>query len=117
MWATSGTRSSPAGEQRIVDLAARLTRLRPGRRSNCLERSLLAYRFLSGAGADPHLVLGVGRSEGRVVGHAWITLDDAPVLESSEALDELAPVAVFGSHGTRLMTTDGAPVALPREWR
>jgi Transglutaminase-like superfamily len=117
MWATPRSRASAAEEQRIVVLAARLTRLRRGRRSNCLERSLLVYRFLSGAGADPHLVLGVGRSEGRVVGHAWITVGDAPVFESTESLDELAPVAAFGSRGTPIMTTDGSAVALPREWR
>lgn len=39
--------------------------------SNCLERSLLLYRLLSEAGAEPSLVVGVRRTTG-VEAHAWI---------------------------------------------
>jgi hypothetical protein len=49
---------------------------------NCLERSLVAYRFLGRAGASPQLVIGVARDERGVRGHAWVTVDGRPIGES-----------------------------------
>jgi len=68
-------------------------------RSNCLERSLVAYRFLARASADPRLVVGLGRQEDRVRGHVWVTLDGNPLLESAETLREYTPIVSFGVRG------------------
>jgi hypothetical protein len=69
---------------------------RPG---NCLDRSLVAYRYLSGAGADPALRVGLRRGDGLLKGHAWVTVDDQPVEESPEPLEEFAQVVTFHGEG------------------
>lgn len=67
--------------------------------ANCLERSLVLYRLLSHAGAEPTLVLGVRRDGSSLKGHAWVALDGAPFEVSK---DEFTPVVTFGSSpGTR----------------
>jgi hypothetical protein len=116
MWARPRGTPSEKRQDGIVQLTGRLTRLRPGMTANCLERSLLAYRFLSAAGAAPQLVLGVGRADDRVVGHAWVTVDGHPIFEAAEQLNEFAPIAVFGSNGIRVGGSEEGR-ALPREWR
>jgi hypothetical protein len=40
---------------------------------DCLQRSLLLYRELSKAGADPTLMVGFRRTADRTEGHAWVT--------------------------------------------
>ena len=88
---------------RIVRLTAGVPALRPIRgRDNCLERSLLAYRYLSRAGAAPVLVSGVSRRGEKIAGHAWVLLDGEPVHESAAALAEFLPVVQFGCQGERL---------------
>lgn len=74
--------------------------------SNCLERSLVAYRFLGRAGADPQLVMGIRRGPLGIEGHVWVELDNRPVLESSETVEEFDPVLVFGASGTVLGASD-----------
>lgn len=89
-----------AREIRIVTFArwsARLARWRSG--GNCLERGLIAYRYLCEAGADPMLVVGIGRGERGVVGHAWVLIEGCPVGESSSALGMYTPVFAFASTG------------------
>jgi Transglutaminase-like superfamily len=117
MWTGPGAERSSARERGIVGLSERLSRLRRARKANCLERSLLAYRFLSRAGADPRLVLGVGRTNGRVIGHAWIVVDEVPLFDTAEALQEFAPIAAFGSHGAPIDGAGAERLLLPREWR
>lgn len=65
----------------------------------CLQRSLLAYRFLSEANAEPRLHVGVQQRSGTVHGHAWISVDGHPVGESAVSLSAFAPVATFGRAG------------------
>jgi hypothetical protein len=60
--------------------------------ANCLERSLVYYRLLSRAGADPVLVLGVRRDGSSLKGHAWVALDGQPFEVSK---DEYTPVVTF----------------------
>jgi hypothetical protein len=69
---------------------------RPG---NCLDRSLVAYRYLSQAGAEPELRVGLRRGDGLLKGHAWVTVDDEPVEESAEPLEEFAQVVTFHGDG------------------
>jgi hypothetical protein len=115
MWTRPRRARSPERQEGIVELADRLTRLRPSRTANCLERSLLAYRFLSATGSAPKLVLGVGRADDEVIGHAWVMVDDDPIFESADLLNEFTPIAVFGNGGAP--TGSHEDVALPHEWR
>jgi hypothetical protein len=112
MW--KGARARPVTaerEARIAELARVVYRSehvsRPG---NCLERSLILYRYLSAAGADPHLVVGMRNGES-VRGHAWVTVRGAPVEEPPSSLEGLTRVVSFrgdGSHPRR----DGVSEAL-----
>ena len=72
----AGRRSpGPASDAVVVTTLrlARAYRRRVPGADNCLERSLLTYRYLLEAGASPALVCGVDRSVAGVVGHAWVT--------------------------------------------
>ena len=92
-----------AREQRIVTFArwgARLVRWRSG--GNCLERGLLAYRYLCAAGARPILVVGLGRGESGMLGHAWVLVDGRPAGESQSAVDAYTPVFAFAPDGSLL---------------
>src|SRR5262249_36016492 len=57
MWQAPAAPARAGRADRVADFVPRLYRLRGD--GICLERSLLAYRFLSEAGADPRLVVGV----------------------------------------------------------
>jgi hypothetical protein len=94
----AGIWADPA--DRVPDYVARLYRPSvEGDQGVCLERSLLTYRFLSGAGADPHLVVGVLSGNGQVVGHAWVVVDGAPLFESKATLGGYASLLSFGRDG------------------
>lgn len=80
----------PAQRIRIEFLLRRLSN-----DGDCLERSLVAYRFLLLAGAKPTLYLGFDRDPPRRHGHAWVTVEGEPLLESAESLSQFAPVAVI----------------------
>lgn len=102
MWIRRQDSNAPAGVEirRVARIAHRVTRFRPlPHRDNCLERSLLAYRYLSRAGADPRLVVGVRKDGEAVAGHVWVEVDGEPVAESREALEGFAPVVAFGANG------------------
>jgi len=98
----------PRLEDRIVAFArwaARLVRWSAG--GNCLERALIAYRYLGAANAQPVLVVGVDRPEsGRVRGHAWVLLDGEPAGESRSAVDEFTPMISFDAGGKPLTGRD-----------
>ena len=83
---------------------------------NCLERSLVSYRFLSHAGAEPELAFGVAKDrDDPVRGHAWVVLDGEPVHDSVAALERFERLGAFGREGA-LSSRDapaGAPVATP----
>jgi Transglutaminase-like superfamily len=88
-------------EETIVGLSGRLTRHRPlPGRDNCLERSLLAYRFLSAAGAEPKFIVGIKRTQKNVEGHVWVLLDGRPIHDDDAALADFVPLAEFGAGGT-----------------
>ena len=89
-----------AEEARIARLAQLLYRgQRLGVRDNCLERSLLTYRYLGRANADPRLVVGVRKDESGVLGHVWVTVDGEPVHDPPQALDDLVPMMSFDAAG------------------
>jgi hypothetical protein len=97
-------------EGRIVTFArwgARLIRWRSG--GNCLERGLIAFRYLGAAGANPTLVVGLGPDDrGGMIGHAWVLLDGRPAGESEASVGIYTPVFAFASDGTLLDPPDGA---------
>ena len=88
-----------ARERRVVELAhhyyGRLSH--PG--TACLQRSLLVYRFLAEAGADPRLAVGLRKQQGEVVGHAWVTVGGELVGEPAESLRDFAPIFEAGGGG------------------
>jgi hypothetical protein len=98
MWRGRASERDRGREELAVRLASRLTRF-SGR--NCLERSLILYRYLSDGGADPVLVLGIDDARQRN-GHAWVTLDGVPVIESAAALEKYEPIVAFGRSARRL---------------
>ena len=61
---------------------------------NCLERSLVLYRFLGEVGASPTLVMGVNKDDAKVGGHAWVELDGEPLADATAA--QFVPVLTFG---------------------
>lgn len=91
----------PDVEQRIVALAwwlhAPLALLDRG----CMQRSLLAYRFLGAAGAQPHLALGVRKEGTAVLAHAWVSVDGAPAGDSQHDIAQFAPMLMFGPDGRK----------------
>jgi hypothetical protein len=96
-------------EAKVAALAEWLFKVRPRpARDNCLERSLVAYRFLGRLGAEPELVVGLGDKEEATVGHVWVTVDGHPVHDELEALDAYQALVVFGSDGRRSELREGA---------
>lgn len=83
-------------EGRVVRIAARLYRTPPIGRDNCLERSLVTFRYLAQLSARPRLVVGMGR-EGELKGHVWVTVDGQPVHDSAESLTPFVPLMTFSA--------------------
>jgi hypothetical protein len=96
-----GTRD-PVREQRTIHVVGRLARTSGG---NCLERSLVLYRYLARANADPQLVIGMARPD-EYLGHVWVTVDRQPVLETPESLESYTEVVRFGHGGAQESRTD-----------
>jgi hypothetical protein len=83
----------------IARWACRVTR--PGSGGNCLERGLIAYRFLLEGRAAPTLVVGMRRAEpSQLMGHAWVLLHGVPAGESLASVGEYVPVFAFGPDGS-----------------
>lgn len=109
---------SQSEEASIISLSRRVTRFRPlPGRNNCLERSLLAYRFLSKAGADPRLVVGVKRLRDGVEGHVWVIVDGIPIHDSDLALAQFVPIVEFGPNGAPVRSAGSPPLSLGRATR
>jgi hypothetical protein len=85
-------------EQRTISVVARLSRSKGG---NCLERSLVVYRYLARANADPRLVVGMTRPD-EYLGHVWVAVDRKPLLETTETLRGYKEVMRFGNDGERV---------------
>ena len=86
-------------EQQIATLARWIYRPLTPVDGGCLQRSLLAYRFLSEADAKPQLLVGMRKEGNAVLGHAWLVVDGQPVGESWAALRGFVPVVAFGAGG------------------
>jgi hypothetical protein len=111
MWHDGGGQRIREQEPFMIRLACRLTRFSG---SNCLERSLILYRYLGRGGAAPTLVLGVGRGDReRRLGHAWLVVDGAPLIDSQAELDSYEPIVAFGP-GARRLSEAPATAQTPR---
>jgi hypothetical protein len=67
---------------------------------DCLQRSLLLYRELSGAGLGPELAVGFQQENGGVTGHAWVSVRGAVIGERDLDQSRFAPILRFGERGT-----------------
>ena len=56
-----------------------LRRLFSGR--YCMKRSLILFHFLRKAGQEARIVFGVTKEEGKLEGHAWVTVNGEPYAE------------------------------------
>ena len=92
-----GAARDPAREQRTIRVVARLSRTSGG---NCLERSLVLFRYLARANANPHLVVGMAKPD-EYLGHVWVTVDGRPLLETPETLASYTEVVSFGRGGAQ----------------
>jgi Transglutaminase-like superfamily len=103
MWRDGMGSPSEAGVERVVRLASLAGRFGSlPRRDNCLEHSLILYRYLSMLNADPHLVAAVQRRDGDMQGHVWVTVDGVPV--GAEDVSTFTPVLELGRGGSRINT-------------
>lgn len=107
------------GEQ-LVRLVSGVLRFRSGD-PNCLERSLILYRYLPLAGLDSELVIGFKEGVGgdhAPIGHAWILVDGEPFEEPARALEDYGALIRFaqqraGRKRSRIRT----PACRDRLWR
>ena len=86
-------------ERRLQKRVIRLSQLVGLPDRDCLQRSLLLYRALSHAGANPKLIVGFDQMNGRIFGHAWVVVDGHPVIESETDVLRFSPVLAFGWRG------------------
>jgi hypothetical protein len=92
MWrAPQGSTRNRDREERTIRIVAHLSRTSGG---NCLERSLVLYRYLGWANADPDLVVGMARPD-EYLGHVWVSVDGQALLETPETLHGYAEVVRF----------------------
>ena len=94
-------------ERRLAASVFRLSRLTGLLDRDCLQRSFLLYRMLSRAGADPTIVVGFQRMNGRILGHAWVVVDGHPVIEPEVNLLRFSPTLAFGFQGAPLRAVPG----------
>jgi hypothetical protein len=102
VWRRPRLEADPARDERVVTFARWACRvIRPGSGGNCLERGLIAYRFLLEGRAEPTLVIGMRRNDAaNVIGHAWVLLNGAPAGESASAISQYVPVFAFAPDGS-----------------
>ena len=85
-------------ETAVAEHAARVYRHR--RDDNCLERSLVTYRYLGRSGAEPRLIVGMRAAD--KFGHVWVTTDGAAVHDAPQFLAQLEPLFEFDAAGNRV---------------
>jgi hypothetical protein len=100
--------ASPAGRPardtgRIVELVDWIFAPRanedPG---NCLDRSLVLYRFLSRSEPGTRLVLGMRNGSSELEGHAWVIAGDRAFGQTPAGGGDFEPVATFAADGRRV---------------
>ena len=101
-WCETAGPRDPLAERRLTANVLRLSKLLRIADRDCLQRSLLLYRLLSAAGADPELVVGFREQDGKIIGHAWVLVDEMSIVEPELDLARFSPVLRFGARGALL---------------
>ena len=101
-WCETTGRRDRVAERRVTANVLRLSKLLRIADRDCLQRSLLLYRLLSAVGADPELVVGLREQDGKIIGHAWVLVDDMSIVEPESDLVRFSPVLRFGARGALL---------------
>jgi hypothetical protein len=101
-WRSPARPRDRGAERRLIASVLRLSQLAGLPDRDCLQRSLLLYRVLSRAGADPTLVVGFDRLKGGILGHAWVIVEGHTVIDSEANLLRFSPVLAFGLRGELL---------------
>ena len=104
MTPTASQRANARTERTAITLSRWIYRA-PFVPDNCLERSLLAYRYLVRDSREHRLYLGIRADEGSHPGHAWLTVDGVPVHEPDESLEAYVPLVVFDGYGKVISTS------------
>jgi len=101
MWRSPRLRErDPKREAEVVALVDALFRHgRLPRRHNCLERSLIMYRYLSSLNAAPALIVALNRDSQTIHGHAWVLVGGKPVAEDQQVMEGLETIVRFGPGG------------------
>jgi hypothetical protein len=108
--APDGAARSTGFERRLAEYLLREGRFPFRPPSNCLERSLAAYRMLCRAGAVPELVVGFRPSEIKhIEGHVWVMVDGRPFAERDDAIGTYTAAMTFDSSACRRPVA-GAPL-------
>jgi hypothetical protein len=92
-------RPAPRGSLREADverLAACVETVlwagRPALQGGCLVRGVTLHHFLMQGGCDVSLVFGVGRINGELRGHCWLTRRGEPYLEAQDPRRDFVPM-------------------------
>jgi len=111
---TPGHRRAP-DERRsaVVVTLARWTYKTGALRDNCLERSLITYRYLPAGNEDSRLVLGVRRGDDGPPGHAWLTIRGEAVHDTEATLEKFVPIVAFDLDGRRCPVPESVTPAPP----
>ena len=87
-------------EERVIRLASWIYGSRPVTGGqNCLERSLVLYRYLSEVNPDVRLVVGVRSVGDGVEGHAWVAVGDRALASVTDERGAYEPVVSYGPAG------------------
>jgi hypothetical protein len=85
--------------KQVIAAVVRMRKLLPTPDGDCLQKSLLLYRELSRAGADPVLVVGFRHGTTSLEGHAWIEIAGAAVADGAHDAGAFVPVLRLGPRG------------------
>jgi Transglutaminase-like superfamily len=102
LMATPGGRST-RDTRRIAELVSWLYAPRRNRDlGNCLDRSLVLYRFLSQNEPGTRLVLGMRRGSSELEGHAWVIAGDRAFGYTPASGGGFVTLATFAADGRRV---------------
>jgi len=108
MMRSSATRQPTANVGRECEKVAKLARWacrapQRVRHGGCLERGLVAYRYLSRLNVDPCLMVGVRPEDRRGSrGHAWIEVGGRVIGEAQESIEPFTCIFAFDANGDLL---------------
>lgn len=96
MWAKPVKSERPAEGKDSITVLVGLIYGRFYTERNCLERSLLLYRYLSMNRVCPELLVGMEKVGDEWRGHAWVLADGRPVGEPESELKKFTPLFTYG---------------------